>query len=341
MKIADVDLESKVLLIAEIGNNHEGDIELAKRMIGLAAKAGADAVKFQTIEPKRLVSESLTERISQLQRFQFTREQFRELYRTATDEGLIFLSTPFDIECIEWLDELVPAYKIASGDNTFYPLLEAVARTAKPVVLSTGLVCQRELCDTVGLFRQSWSNNGVLNPGLALLHCVASYPTPSEEANLRAIQTLKPFADAVGYSDHTLGIDAALISVALGARIVEKHFTIDHDYSSFRDHKLSADPGQFAQLVESIRLTEQLLGDGDLRQQACEQSNSSALRRSIVAAQDLQEGVTLKERDLTWVRPAGGLAPGREKEIIGKTLRRNILAGQQILLEDVQSIALD
>lgn len=334
MKIANVDLDQEVLVVAEIGNNHEGSYTQAEEMIGLAARAGVGAVKFQTIVPDKLVSPTQTARVQQLQKFQLSYAQFEKLSQVARQEGVLFLSTPFDLESARFLEPLVPAYKIASGDNNFFPLIEVVARTGKPIILSAGLTDLTQITQTKDFITSIWQEMGA-EQQLALLHCVVSYPTPAAEANLLAIRELQKLGVTVGYSDHTLGIEAAVLSVALGARIIEKHFTIDKNHSDFRDHQLSADPQEMAQLVQRVRETLTLLGDGQKQIQPCEQAIGDKARRSIVASRDLAQGDILTSADLTWVRPGEGLSPGREGELVGRWLNRPVQRGEMILLDHV------
>lgn len=326
MNIGDVDLSCEVLVIAEIGNNHEGDFGLAVEMIHAAAAAGAQAVKFQTIQPERLVSATQTARIAQLGSYAFSRDQFADLAGIARAAGAMFLSTPFTPDVVPWLDPLVPAFKIASGDNNFTPLLEAVAATGKPILLSTGmtdLAAINQACRTI--------ENAAQAGEIALLHCVSAYPTPPEQANLRAIAMLaRETGKVIGYSDHTLGIDAAALSVALGARIIEKHFTLSKTQSDFRDHTLSADPAEMAELVRRVRLAQTLLGTGEKVLQEGEMLTAAAARRSIVARAALAAGHLLADADLDWLRPGGGLAPGQENLIVGRRLIQAVARGEMI-----------
>jgi sialic acid synthase SpsE len=334
MKIANFDLDKEILVVAEIGNNHEGSYALAEEMIGLAAQAGAGAVKLQTIVPHKLVSPDQKDRIQQLQRFQLSYDQFEKLSQVAQKEGVLFLSTPFDIDSARFLDSLVPAFKVASGDNNFFPMIDVIARTGKPIILSAGLTDLAQIARTKDFIEDIWREASV-NPGLAILHCVVSYPTAPHEANLLAIKELQKLGVTVGYSDHTLGIEAAILAVALGARIVEKHFTIAKDYSGFRDHQLSADPKDFAQLTQRIKATIEMLGNGRKQVQDSEKGIGDKVRRSIVASRDLDQGAVLTWEDLAWVRPGGGLSPGREGEILGKTLIRPIQQGEMFLVSDL------
>ncbi len=329
MIIHNINTKEKVFIIAEIGNNHEGNFSLAEEMICLAAESGADAVKFQTIVPEKLVSLKQVDRINQLKKFQLSYENFKELSLIAEKEGVVFLSTPFDIESALFLNEFLPAFKISSGDNNFFPLIDIVAKTGKPIIMSTGLMTESEVKKSVNFIKRVWEKNKI-NQELALLHCVSSYPTLIEDANLLSIVELQKISDNVGYSDHTNGIDAAIISIALGARIVEKHFTIDNNYSDFRDHQLSANPNSFREMVFKIRQTEKLLGNNSINPRNKEIENKPYLRRSIVAKYDLPKSHVILPEDLDWVRPGKGLSPGNEKKIIGKKLKNSIKAGEII-----------
>nr|MBC8484924.1 N-acetylneuraminate synthase family protein [Bacteroidota bacterium] len=190
MKIDEFDLDKDILIIAEIGNNHEGSYTLAQELIGLAAEAGVDVVKFQTIIPERLVSVQQTDRIKQLKRFQLSFDEFSKLSEVAKKEGVIFLSTPFDINSALFLNDIVPAFKIASGDNDFYPLIEVISKTGKPIIMSTGLMNLDEINKSVLFINNIWKENQIKQE-LALLHCVSSYPTLPEQANLLSIRELK------------------------------------------------------------------------------------------------------------------------------------------------------
>ena len=335
MKIANYDTEKKVFIIAEIGNNHEGSYALAEEMIGKAAEAGACAVKFQTIVPEKLVSISQKDRIEQLKRFQLTYDEFERLNKVAKHENILFLSTPFDIESVHFLNSIVPAFKIASGDNNFFPLIEVIAQTGKPIIMSAGLIDLLEVRKTIDFILNIWNENAI-DQDIAILHCVTSYPTALEEANLSAIKELQSLNVTVGYSDHTIGIEAAVLSVALGARIVEKHFTIDKNYSDFRDHQLSADPNEFSQLVERVEIASKLLGQSRKTVQESEKLVMEKIRRSIVARKDLDENTVLTLDDISWVRPGGGLAPGNEEMVLGKRLKVKVAAGELITLDNLK-----
>ena len=333
MKIGNIDTDKCVLVVAEIGNNHEGDYALAERLIGLAAEAGAGAVKFQTIIPERLVAPSQKDKFSQYQRFQLSYDQYEKLSRVAEREGVLFLSTPFDIESARFLNNLVPAFKIASGDNNFFPMIDVIARTGKPIILSSGLADMKQIKATKDFIQNIWREQGI-NQELAVLHCVASYPTPPQEANLLAIRQLRDqLGVTVGYSDHTLGIEAAVLSAALGAHIIEKHFTLDKNYSAFHDHQLSADPQDMALLVQRIKDLSELLGTGNKVPQTSEKALEGSIRRSIVAKHDLPKDARISWDDINWTRPANGLPPGKEDLVLGKFLSKSVEMGELIVPE--------
>lgn len=325
-----------VFIIAEVGNNHEGDFTLAQDLVGLAAEAGADAVKFQTIIPELLVNRSDEPRFSTLKKFQLSSDQFETLAKQARAAGIKFMSTPFDIESAAFLGTIADALKIASSDNTFYALIDAAARTQKPLIISTGLADEDEVRLAVQCVETAW--RGRVNAAeLGLLHCVSNYPTTPNNANIGAIASLKTAfpAQTIGYSDHTIGIDAARLAIGAGAKIVEKHFTIANDHSDFRDHQLSADPATMRELVREIRTASELMGSGAIELSACETDMAAAVRRSIVAASDLAKGHTIREADLNWTRPAGGMAPGEEREIIGKKLTSAMSQGDAFTPENL------
>jgi len=335
MKLESLDTENRVIIIAEIGNNHEGSYTLAEEMIGQAAEAGADAVKFQTIIPEKLVSIKQQERIKQLKRYQLSYDEFAKLAGVAKKEGVIFLSTPFDIDSAIFLNDLVPGFKIASSDNNFFPLIDVISRTGKPIIMSTGLMNLDEIKKSALFIKNIWHENKV-KQDLALLHCVTSYPTPLENASLSKIRELDKIAEVVGYSDHTLGIEAAVLSVAIGARVIEKHFTIDNHYSGFHDHQLSANPDDFKELVRRVRTAEIMLGRPGNLVFDTEQEAKQNARRSIVANRNLPAGHILKLEDLNWVRPGGGIRTGDEEKIIGRKLNCALKIGEKIDLKSLE-----
>jgi sialic acid synthase SpsE len=338
MKIGAFDLSEKVLIVAEVGNNHEGKFEVARELVHAAAKCGVDAVKFQTFRTEHYVSKADDARFNRLKSFELSYAQFEQLSKLARSLGLVFISTPFDLASAEFLARIVDACKIASGDNNFYPLLRRVAETGLPMIVSTGASDLKQVEQTVAFIRRVWKEDATTGQ-LAILHCVSSYPTPPAEASLLSIPLLaESFNCAVGYSDHTVGNDAALLAVALGARIIEKHFTLDKHYSDFRDHQLSADPQEMRELVLRVRQAATMLGAREKRLQASERNIVATIRRSIVAGKDLPKGHRLTLDDLTWIRPAGGLAPGQEHLLLGKALTRRVAFGEPLHAGDVEDV---
>ncbi len=335
MKIGDFDTDQRVLVIAEIGNNHEGSVSEAKKLVQAAAKAGADAVKFQTIVPEKLVAANQQDRLQQLKRYALSSAHFLELHQEAVRAGVLFLSTPFDPDSVEFLKNLVPAFKIASGDSNYVELLEKIAATGKPVMVSTGLSDQAEKTRLRDFFRAAWRSGGLGEPGLALLHCVTEYPTPDERAGLQYLKVLSEMETVTpGYSDHTLGIEAAVLAVGLGARIVEKHFTLDKTKKTFRDHALSADPADFQTLVGRIRRAEAFLAP--VRQEDPTAAMAAA-RRSAAAQRNLEVGHTLEARDIIWLRPGSEFSPFCEPGLVGRTLARPVAKGIHFSPEDFQA----
>lgn len=330
-------MSSDVLIVAEIGNNHEGDAALAVRLVELAADAGAGAVKLQTFRASEFVRPVETERMERMTRFELPPEAVRRVHRAAKARGLVFISTPLDFAAVDLLRPLVDRFKIASGDNDHYPLIERVCSTGIPIILSTGLADLAQISRTVAFIRDQWRARGVA-PELSVLHCVTSYPVPDEEANLAAVGTIARALPGVtvGYSDHTLGIEACVLAVTLGARVIEKHFTLDKRQSTFRDHALSADPPELAELVRRVRTARMLLGSGEKVVQPAERDFVVAARRSIVAAADLPAGHLVTWRDLAWMRPADGLRPGEEQRLVGKRLVRSVVLGETLRASDVR-----
>jgi sialic acid synthase SpsE len=334
--IRDFDVRERVLVVAEIGNNHEGDFKVAQELVRRAKESGAHAVKFQTFQTRYFVGRQDPARFARLQGFELTYSQFAELARLAKSLGLLFISTPLDLESARFLQGVVDAYKVASGDNDFYPLMSTIAATGDPVIISSGMSDMAQVFAAKQCVETTWQSCGITQ-SLAVLHCVSSYPAPPESINLSVLPRMATeLGCTVGYSDHTEGIEACVLAVALGARIIEKHFTLDKHYSDFRDHQLSADPPEMRRLVTEIARAETLLGRPEKRMQACEVPIAKVARRSIAAVADLPAGHVVTPEDLMWIRPSGGLRPGEEGSLVGRRLRHAITAGTQILLADVE-----
>ena len=321
------DKGGRAYLIAEIGNNHEGSYTLAEEMIGKAVEAGADAVKFQTFQTEHYVSRENPARFERLKGFELTYDQFAQLAKTTKVAGVDFISTPFDVASARFLGGIADAIKISSSDNNFWALLEAAAETDLPLIISGGLASAADLAYSKALITRNWASRGV-QQDCAVLHCVTAYPVPPEQAGLAAIRVLqREVGGIIGYSDHTMGIDACLYAAAMGAQVIEKHFTIDKNYSDFRDHQLSADPEEFKALVDKIAAVAVLLGAEEKTAKAAELELKPHVRRSIAVHRDVPKGETLSWDDLTWIRPASGMAPGREGEVLGRPLNQSLNAG--------------
>ena len=300
---------NKTFIIAEIGNNHEGNFNLAKKMILAAKKSGVDAVKFQTIIPELLISKQDTKRIRQLKKFQFSFSQFKKLADYAKKKDIIFLSTPTDLESANLLNKIQKFFKISSGDNNYYPLIKKISSFNKSIILSTGLANIDLISKSKKIIFKEWKKKPNNKKKLVLMHCVSCYPVLPQDANLSAIQTLKnSFKDCViGYSDHTIGILAPVISVVYGAQVIEKHFTLNKKQSSFRDHKLSADPDEMKQLVKNIRSIEIMMGDGNKKIEKGEKGSIKYMRRSAIASKNIRKGDKLNINNIKWLRSKDGI----------------------------------
>ncbi len=321
----------KVLIIAEAGINHNGSLALAEKLVDQAKTAGADIVKFQTATPERLVSrharmadyqmENTGRRESQLEmlkRLQLSREAFEELAAYCKSKGITFLSTPFDLESIDFLRRLgMPFWKIPSGEITNKPYLIKIARTGMPVVMSTGMSTLEEVAEAVGLLEGNGAGR------ITLLHCNTQYPTPYSDVNLNAMLTLRArFGLDVGYSDHTLGIEIPAAAVALGAIVIEKHFTLDRGMEG-PDHKASLEPVELAAMVNAVRHVEAAMGDGEKAPSASELPNRDVARKSIVAKRPIRRGEIFTEQNLTAKRPGTGISPMRWDEVLGRRAERD------------------
>jgi sialic acid synthase SpsE len=280
MNVGRLTTDDRVLVVAEIGNNHEGDFGAACELVDRAAESGVDAVKVQTFQVKYFVSAADQARYQRLSRFALSYDQFAELSARARSRGLLFIATPLDLDSAAFLDRIVDAFKIASGDNNFVALIRRVADTGKPVILSSGFSDMAVIRRGVGIVREQREARG-LAENLAVLHCVSSYPVPDDEANLRAIPLLaRELGCTVGYSDHTLGIAASLAAVALGARIIEKHFTLNRTMKG-TDHAFSLEPAGLRKLVRDLDRARLALGDGEKRVYPSELGPIAKMRRTM------------------------------------------------------------
>lgn len=330
----------RTIVIAEAGVNHNGEKELAKRMIDAAKEAGADYVKFQTFVPKALVvkdaekadyqKQTTGEAESQqkmLEKLALTFTDFVELKEYCEKAGIGFLSTPFDFESIAFLQELdLDFWKIPSGEIVNLPYLRRLAQTGKPIVLSTGMCTMREVRDAVEVLQ----SEGLRREDITLLQCNTEYPTPYEDVNLNAMITMRDtFGVKAGYSDHTKGIEISLAAAALGAAVIEKHFTLSREMEG-PDHKASLEPDELRELVLSIRHIELAMGTGEKEPSVSEKKNISIVRKSIVAKTAITKGDIFTEENLTVKRPGTGISPMKWDEIIGRTADRNYEEDEQI-----------
>jgi N-acetylneuraminate synthase/N,N'-diacetyllegionaminate synthase len=310
----------RVFVIAEAGVAHFGSLEKARGLVDLAVRAGADVVKFQVFRADDLVASAAPDWQSRLRRRELPPEAFREIRDYCVSAGIPFCATAHDEGSLDVLDELgVPFYKIGSGEVSNWKFVENVARRGKPVVLSTGMYTLDDVARAVDTVAAAG------NPALALLHCVTRYPTNPSEANLLAMNTLRDRVGVVvGYSDHTTGFHVPLAAVALGARIVEKHITLDYDVPDAQDWKVSCGPADFPDFVRQMREIEAALGTGIKAPVASEAESLAWARKSLVAAVDIEEGARITDAMLRAKRPGTGISPADSDKVVGRTARERI-----------------
>lgn len=332
-----------IIIIAEAGVNHNGSLETAKQMVLAAREAGADYIKFQTFSPEKLVSvfaekaeyqrqTTGTEesQLEMLKKLALTQKDFLELNEYCRQQGIGFLSTPFDLDSIHFLDKLnMDFWKLPSGEITNLPYLLEIAGTGKPVVMSTGMCDLEEIRQAVDCLKKAGT------PELTLLHCNTEYPTPMEDVNLKAMAAMeREFHLPVGYSDHTKGIEIPIAAAALGACVIEKHFTLDRTMEG-PDHRASLEPEELKAMVTAVRNVEQALGSGKKEPSQSEEKNRAVARKSIVARCRIKKGETLSEDNLTAKRPGTGISPMRWPELMGRKADRDYaedeLIGTEIL----------
>lgn len=335
-------MKSRILIIAEAGVNHNGDLVLAKRLIDAAAAAGADLVKFQTFNADRLVTRSAQKadyqnqttdskesQYEMLRRLEISAEMHKELIAHCASRNIGFFSTGFDIESVDLLVSLgQDHFKIPSGEITNLPYLRHIGQLGKSVILSTGMATLGEIEAAIEVLEQA----GMPRSNLTVLHCTTEYPTPMAEVNLRAMQGIHAaFGVAVGYSDHTSGIEVAIAATALGAAVIEKHFTLDRDLPG-PDHKASLEPTELKAMVAAIRNIELALGDGIKRLTPSETRNKPVARKSLVASRPIKSGELFSAHNITVKRPGTGVSPMRWDEVIGRVSSRNFEADELIEL---------
>lgn len=332
-------MQDRVVIIGEAGVNHNGDMALAYELISVAKEAGVDAVKFQTFlteeDVSRFVSKAEyqkkgTKEESQwemLKKLELSYDDFRKLKEYCDHLGILFLSSPFEEKSIDFLDTLnLPVMKVASSELTNYPFLRKIGRTGKPVILSTGMATLGEVEAAIQILEEFGSGE------IILLHCNTEYPTPMEDVNLRAMQTMgQAFQKEYGYSDHTTGITIPIAAVALGAKIIEKHFTLDCGMEG-PDHHASLNPVELKQMVREIRKVERAMGNSRKMPSPSEQKNIAVARKGIVAGRFIAQGEVFTEENIRAKRCGGGISPMRWNEILGRKAMRAFQQDEQIVI---------
>lgn len=333
-------MKQRTLIIAEAGVNHNGDMQMARRLIDEAAAAGADLVKFQTFKASRQVTNSAKKADYQkqttdssesqhdmLRRLELTEEMHYELIAHCATRNIGFFSTGFDIQSVDLLLKLgQDHFKIPSGEITNLPYLRHIGQLGKKIILSTGMSNLGDIEAAIDVLEEA----GTPRSMLTILHCTSEYPTPMEEVNLRAMQKIRAaFSVEVGYSDHTQGIEVAIAAVAMGASVIEKHFTLDRTLPG-PDHQASLEPPELCAMVAAIRNIEVALGDGIKRPTSSEVRNKPVVRKSIVASREIKAGEVFTAENLTTKRPGNGISPMRWYELLGKKTTRDIAADELI-----------
>jgi N,N'-diacetyllegionaminate synthase len=327
-----------VYIIAEAGVNHNGSIENAKKLIDAAVSAGADSVKFQTFIAENLVTENVGKaeyqkqeagsdesQLKMLKKLELSFDEFKELQSYCEDKSIDFLSTAFDFDSIDFLNDIgIKKWKVPSGDITNLPFLVKIARTQKPVILSTGMSDMTEIREAINILKQHGTED------LTVLHCTSEYPAPYKEVNLKAMNSIaEAFGVEVGYSDHTKGIEIPVAAVAMGAQIIEKHFTLDNNMEG-PDHKASLEPSELKKMVSSIRNVELAMGTGEKKPVPSEEKNKMLVRKSIIASRKIEKGELFTEKNLTVKRPGTGVSPMKWFEILGRNSTKNYIKDELI-----------
>ncbi len=339
---------SKTIIIAEAGVNHNGDINIAKKLIDVATDAQVDYVKFQTFKTELAISKNAQKAAYQKQTTDNDESQFEMIKKLELDKAahlelisycqkknIQFLSTPFDLDSIDLLYDLnVPLYKIPSGEITNYPYLKKIAEKKIPVIMSTGMADMQEISEALEVLL----HNGLTKKQITILHANTEYPTPMQDVNLKAMLSIeKKFGVTVGYSDHTLGIEVPTAAVALGAKVIEKHFTLDRNMSG-PDHKASLEPDELKSMVKAIRNIEQAMGDGIKKVSPSELKNKSIARKSIVAKKTINKGEILTEENITVKRPGTGVSPMQWLNVIGTKAVKDFETDDLIIIDENRDI---
>ena len=339
----------KVFIIAEAGVNHNGSLEICKKLIDVSVRAGADAVKFQTFKAGKLVTTNAGKaryqientgtresQIEMLRKLELSPNVHKGLFAYCRQRNISFLSTPFDEESADMLDDLgMEIFKIPSGEITNKPLIQHIASKKKPIILSTGMSYLGEVENAISWIDEIW-NTMDRKPQLSVLHCVSSYPARIEDVNLRVINTIKmAFGLCVGYSDHTMGTEITMAAVAMGAKVIEKHFTLDRDMEG-PDHKASLEPEELEAMVTAIRNVERAMGDGIKKPTKSENDLKKTVRRSLVTAKEIKAGDTISPNDIFIKRPGTGISAEFKDKVVGMKSGSDISADSVIKWEDLK-----
>ncbi len=324
---------NRTFIIAEAGVNHNGSIELAKKLIDVAKEAGVDAVKFQTFKAEAIISADAPKadyqkitthptesQFEMIKKLQLDEDAHKELFDYCKQKGITFLSSPFDLNSIKFLNSLgLNIFKISSGEITNLPYLRRIGALRKKIILSTGMADLEEIGNAINVLTEY----GTRKDDITVLHCNTEYPTPFEDVNLVAMLTIRDaFKVKVGYSDHTVGIEISIAAAALGATVIEKHFTLDKNMEG-PDHKASLEPDELKAMVHAIRNIEKALGNGIKKTSPSEAKNKTIVRKSIVAARDIRKGEVLSDGNITVKRPGSGISPMEWDSILGKRAKRD------------------
>ena len=330
--------KNAVFFIAEIGGNHEGDFDQAKRLTKLALESGADAIKFQFYTGDSLVcKQESPDRNAHFKKFELSDEENLFLIKMVKKGGAIPMASVWNLEMLKWANPHLPYHKVGSGDLTYYPMLAALVETKKPIILSTGLSSLTEVASAIEYIKKCDSSY-ISDKKLALLQCTSSYPTPDEDVNLAAMQTLKnEFGLPVGYSDHTIGSHAIEAAVAMGAEIIEKHFTDTREGKTFRDHMIALTSEEVKKSLSTMSRIALFTGSNEKKLSKSERKakHHISFRRGIYLSRDMKKGEKICAQDLKYLRPMHGICASKYKDVIGKIIKRDISAGQPIADKDI------
>ena len=352
MPLTEIDILGKkigfnnpIFLIAEAGVNHNGELSLAKKMVDIAVDSKVDAIKFQTFKTEKLILKSTPKANYQkkddndkedfynmIKKYELTRDEFISLNNYCKKKGIIFLSTPFDEISVEWLDDLnVPAYKVGSGDMNNFPLLKLICSKRKPILLSTGMATLKEVKESVEFLKLNNIDD------LVIFQCTTNYPAPYEELNLNVIDTFKQEFpnNIIGFSDHSLDIEASIGAVSKGVKVIEKHFTLNKDMEG-PDHKASLNPEGLRKWVNSIRNIEKAMGNKNKKPTLAELEIAKVARKSIVSLINIKKGDIFTVKNLTVKRPGNGISPNNYYKILGRRAKRDINLDSIINWEDIE-----